>query len=561
MIFKYQAIRTKQTETGSYLILFSAPATQINEWAGVPQKTIWGDGNETVGFQRSENPKRRDDLVSFFSDDNNIIQNPLLCATRDFGASVAFTPTSSEESKVQHGTLTIEMESEERDLLTALKELRAQLESRVPELREAQIPPELMLKLKQESDEFSEVESTEEDEHQGDSLPEFTDESHIFDFWRQVAARVKVLEELNDYEASVFQGFSLDSVESFLKPLVLVDGQHRLSGAIQATEAKLGEDELIQESVNRISAGEDPDDIYADQANRVARHLPVSLLMTDDPAEHVFQFVVVNQKAQAIDKALLGTIVSTSLSNEELKGVSERLINSGIQLDDYQAATYVVRNPESPFRDLVDRGFGNSGDLLKWGVLLALVNSFRHLSGAKLYHQSKRGHDFAAVWRQNWLSESAIVDGFEELGFDSAYGYWSSRNGPWRDCFMRFWSRVRDLAANTTSPDARNYWGKPSHSNLFNKVSLNILLADFFCYMFTKDKTISSVEAIDGLVDGWLGGTKPQDYFGRDWDLANTKKDSPGTRKQWSDLWHSYRTVPNQKLPKYTEFRKPYNEQ
>lgn len=74
------------------------------------------------------------------------------------------------------------------------------------------------------------------------------------------------------------------------------------------------------------------------------------------PAEHVFQFVVVNQKATPIGRALLGTIVSTSLSAEELEGVSARLEAAGIPLEDPQAIAFLTRHPDSPFKDLVEKG-------------------------------------------------------------------------------------------------------------------------------------------------------------------------------------------------------------
>ena len=61
-----------------------------------------------------------------------------------------------------------------------------------------------------------------------------------------------------------------------------------------------------------------------------SRRLPISLLLDDSPEEHVFQFVVVNQKATPIGRALLGTIVSTSLTAEELDKVAQRLTQAGI---------------------------------------------------------------------------------------------------------------------------------------------------------------------------------------------------------------------------------------
>lgn len=84
--------------------------------------------------------------------------------------------------------------------------------------------------------------------------------------------------------------------------------------------------------------------------------MPVSLLLSSDPAEQVFQFVVINQKATPIERSLLGTIVSTTLTNDEMEQVSERLRSSGIQLEEARAITWMARSEESPFCRLVERG-------------------------------------------------------------------------------------------------------------------------------------------------------------------------------------------------------------
>ena len=75
--FEYDAIRTRQTPESEWLIMLSAPATEIDAWAGIPQKQRQG-AEETLGFQRDENPARITALKEFYADAHNIIQNPLL---------------------------------------------------------------------------------------------------------------------------------------------------------------------------------------------------------------------------------------------------------------------------------------------------------------------------------------------------------------------------------------------------------------------------------------------------------------------------------------------------
>ena len=84
----YRAVRIRQTDAGGWLILFAAPATEIDDWAGIPQKKEIGGTQETTGFQREEDKKRIKELVDFYSNDSNVIQNPLLCATRQTNQGV-----------------------------------------------------------------------------------------------------------------------------------------------------------------------------------------------------------------------------------------------------------------------------------------------------------------------------------------------------------------------------------------------------------------------------------------------------------------------------------------
>jgi hypothetical protein len=100
------------------------------------------------------------------------------------------------------------------------------------------------------------------------------------------------------------------------------------------------------------------------------RILPISLLVTSGPPNMCSKFVVVNQKATPIDRVLLGTIVSTSLSNDELSRVGKRLENAGIELEQSKALTYLSRNPSSPFKDRVERRLtGEPEGRLPWTVL------------------------------------------------------------------------------------------------------------------------------------------------------------------------------------------------
>lgn len=563
-VFRYPALRVVQTLDSKPLVLFSASAIEIDSWAGVPQKKRFGTevtSAEAVGFQREENPKRIAELDKFFSNEENVIQNPLLCAARVADAAqLRFIPLETQDatdgSAVTFGHIEISIEKyDEMSFQDILGAVRKYLTDRVPELKDKNPNPLFVASLKEmarskghfqeaesSSQEFSEEEANAEIQEMEEVTGVLFEESHIYDFWEEIAARHEVSNLIETpIMESEFLGFTKEALRSYLCPIVLVDGQHRLKGAVESAKARLNAPEIQKEMEKRIADGDAPDDVQSSFLISHSRPLPVSLLLTPDPSEQVFQFVCVNQKATPIGKALLGTIVSTTLSNEELERVAARLRSAGIELAESQAIAYLSRNPDSPFYGLVERGMaGDAKDLLQWGVFASLIEIFRDLRGGKPYHEIN--NDYADIWRKKYLDMSPIVADFESRGFSSAYEYWSSIDGPWRGVFMDFWTRVRDFFGNVTDPDKFNYWGRPRTSNLFNKISLTILASDFFQYLVEQKKALENNESVDSLVDGWLEGVD-KGYFDKDWLLAGsgTKKDNPGIRRRWASIWAEYR--------------------
>ncbi len=249
--FKYKAVRIKQTASGNWLVLFAASAIEIDMWAGVPQKKKIGEqGQETTGFQREENRKRIKEISEFYRNEQNIVQNPLLCALRQPNElDVKFELSQGEnnlDDTIQHGFLTITTEPLEKfSLLELLKRVKTDLERRVPELvnvnqrifdqliRELKQRAAIQIDAQKDADESIDFdndqetpENSEDEENLGISL---TDESHILDFWQEIAAYVYVLEEIKDsFDEDIFLDYSKNAIISFLRPLVVVDGQHRL---------------------------------------------------------------------------------------------------------------------------------------------------------------------------------------------------------------------------------------------------------------------------------------------------------------------------------------------
>lgn len=572
--FSYKAVCETDEFTLQRRVMFFATAVDIAQWSGIPQKMIIGadGGAETVGFQRVENRSRVSEICRFYSERRNISNNPILCAVKSpDGKNVNFSAAEG-GSRTQHGFLEIQIEDlASKSFADLFGLLRASLDSRITNNEDKNTPTEAEInelritlfedKIDQEEGEQSTFD-LEAPIQENDEIP--TIESHIVEFRKTIAIREILCREGAADGKSEFGGFTKERLISFLLPIVLVDGQHRLRGALEATHEFMQSEEMqekqaatyeaLKEKYDHTQLDAEFNKAKFELLREVSPVLPISLLLDATPAEQVFQFVVVNQKAVPVGKALLGTIVSTTLSEDELDTVRERLNNAGIPLENSRAITKLIVNPNSPFYNKVDRGLKkDTADLLQWNVLLGLIQVIRNLKGARLYHEVG-GPDYANFWREAFLPQSKIVEDYSTHGFSTPLEYWSSENGPWTDFFSSFFKEIKLRLANESSEEAHNYWGKPVTSNIFNKISLNILLADFFEYLYSKEIKISAINDIPEIVESWLAGAS-EDYFSKNWNLT-TKKDSTATRKKLSELWHYYRKMPSsmKRVPKSNQF-------
>ncbi|WP_068714520.1 ParB N-terminal domain-containing protein [Vibrio tritonius] len=552
--FSYPAICVKQSENSKPLILFGAPAVEIDKWAGIPQKKSFSpDSAESAGFQRTENRKRLEQIESFFNNKSNVIQNSLICGLKKIdGGSVNF---KSEDGV--SGNITITFPNlYDMKLVDLFNLLRKSLSERIgisddSKLIDSKQIDYLKSTLQMNINLDDSTEDSGDSEYCSDSV--LLEESHLEEFLRDVISRHEILKEITDVkiqEGNIFLGFERSAILSFLLPVTLVDGQHRLKGAIRDAHSSLSSESNMEMITNRLSIGDDLEKVEQDLLIKNSRKLPVSLLLDDDPKEQVFQFVVINQKATPIGRSLLGTIISTSLTTKEMESVSERLMQSGIALDDARAITWAARNPSSPFFELVERGLeGDGKDLLQWNVMGSLIQIFRELKGGSLFHAR---NDYAKSWKIKYLAKSGIVSSDQT---DLAFEEWRKLDGVWRDVFVKFWNKVKVEFAQDENPTRFNYWGNTRKSNIFNKISLTILAADFFKYLNGSRKKIDNIEDIESIVDEWLEDVS-REYFDRDWELSGVKKDSTGIKSRWSENWADYRESPEQ-LPQVRSYRNP----
>jgi len=545
---------------------------EIAIWAGVPQKRSFGDSmnDETVGFQRVDNGARVASLQRFFKNQENVSQNAILCAARSLDTTLIRFEADSQgmNERVQSGKLIINPpDIDSMSYAELFLAVKSYLEKRVPDLANQTAPIAKIERLKksfgiavQTSGDSDAEEGVGETGEGSEALPADDDttsalfeDSHISDFWEEIAARYVIASSPGvDQSDDEFLGFTRGALAAYVLPTFVVDGQHRLLGAIKSAEDSLSIEPWKTDVQTLVSEGLSPFEINKRVKLDAARILPISLLMSDKPAEQVFQFVVVNQKATPIGKPLLGTIVSTTLSQVELNSVQERLKESGIPISESRAISSVARDPDSPFFQKVNRGMSSDAkDLLDWNVLGQLIATFKNLNGGKLYGES---NDYAAIWRKKYLANSPIVQNYSTQGSLTAFDYWASEKGPWKDVFLTFWTEVREYLGNVDDPSASNYWGSPRSSNLFNMVSLTILTADFFSYLCESKVILNGSDHVKTLVSEWLADVVPG-YFARNWNLSGVKKDSPGIKKQWATQWKEHRKNPDRSLPKPAVYR------
>lgn len=558
-VAEYVGVLVEQLPGSPKLVLFSAPALDIDKWAGIPQRRRLahsGVAVETAGFQREEKPRRVADIAAFMSEPKNVIQNPLLAAIQDPN----LVEIESDDAATNMCRIKVVIpDSADLTLAQLVERAMDELSARLPELRSRPVDQAMLDRLRvslsveapsqvsdpEDSDETGgEPGETESSVESGLAL--FDEESQVVDFYDELHARLVVLDEIGKGEqpSDAIGGFTREFLGSLIKPVVLVDGQHRLKGALRAAWDHLDSERGTERLAELIDAGQSPDEARKQLLSEAGRTLPISLLVSPDPAEHVFQFVVVNQKATAMSNALLGTIVSTSLTQDEMDPIRARLRDAGIELEGSRAIAYLSRASDSPFRGLVATGIsGDRPNALPWTVLGGLVSIVRNLQGVEPYSAPKV--DYARLWRDRSFALSRLVD--TELPSTERLAIWSAVDGPWRMLFLKLFNKIRDRFGSD-DPNTQNYWGS-TRSNLFNMVSLRILTADFF--NFIKDRPLHTPNDVDLALEEWIGDLNPT-YFARDWRMVGTKKDQPAIKQAWSEAWAEFRLT--QRLPRVERY-------
>lgn len=590
----YNAIEilSKDKKTKTYLT--SIPAIDLNNIAGVPKKTVGG-----LGFQRTYQDKRTESLKSFYKKKENVILNPLLCGIQD-SSSFEFKDGKLNFNLLDHSDMghlelinlvqdnlsrrfdnkfsKIELTDEDfevikKDYISILAEIEN--DSTLINLDEEDEELD-----NEDEDEEDDIESYEKKSLNKLSSKSISNDEHVKSFFKDCILAKKLLQDpgldpINSDALSILlPSMNEELLVEFLKPMNVIDGQHRLKGYIKMLEESfeyLDVDELEKLEKYALSKNELYSEMSPNEKSVFLKecffrnesiHLPVSIFANESWPEHVFQFIVVNQKATTIPERELGSMLSTTLDTKEVEEIQGRLINSDIPIEDYQAILYFVSNENSPFFHVVDvanlKGKGPSGKKFQYKSFKNLINNIRGLCKISSYENHE---SYIRDFKQDSLFlNSGVVANYSQLGYESQIDYWSSIDGPWKDFFLRFFTFIKKYFSSDDSIYVS--WSNINKSNIFNEVFLNILVSDFFRFLIEKDYTIDSWEgddrnSLESILNKWIENPRKitksvyiSSLFNNEWKLLSKKSDDK-LRKKWATNWFKLRFTKKAKaIPK-----------
>jgi hypothetical protein len=395
-IYRYTAMQYLARDAGPPLLLFVAPADEIRLWAGVPRKAF----DYLHGFQRSLEASRVEEVTAYYKEDlRNVSPTAVVVGLRgtstvtdlpgvQFGPTVRGVEVAIELPEYENWSMEELARSaiailESRLSAESVDAINGRIEDAVSEAQRLEDEDEVDIETSPGSPNSDEIERL--------------DRSYLEEFYAQLVGYLKSLTPWPD------ESKLREVLYSLLKPAIIVDGQHRVFGA----------------------AHYDP-----------TMPLAVCAMPQSDWAENVYQFVVINQKAKPIKPAFLSAIIATSLSQTELDSVYKRLSVSNIDVERSEIMERVNKDPESPFRGMVDFEVPGSNGFLSFPGLWRLAVDFKRIP----------------------QTYPVLLEG----------GSWRDGEPTWLRFFFSFWEGIRCAFVQR---DAR-LWERPTPSNPNNLLKI-----------------------------------------------------------------------------------------
>lgn len=426
---EYNAIFYRQPGNPNYIMAnLVVGVSDLIEWVSVPRKTI-KEGNRIL-FQRALDELRVEKLKTHYNE--CITPNSILITLSDGVVSNIdeIEDKVKDTNKPISGILKLNMESLET------LDTKSKIQMVISKLKE---------RLGKESIEGVVIdEDVTDDDIETNGIDIDDIKSHLNEILRKLEVLLDKLENDNEIDEDEEQEI-VEFCDSYLKPALLVDGQHRVYGAF----------EKIMEMWKTNTEYE--------------ILLSVSSIINCDWKESVFQFVIINQTAQKIEDKFLSSIISTSLTNEELQGFKQQFENSGAHVGQAVAMNnlsskeiYINGKNINPFYNNIEFGIPNeSGILLKYNTVKGLMNKLIKFSSAT--STTSFGNPYSNL--------KNLIQSEMGISVDSWY-----EDEYWLQFIIYFWYLVENQFTSDKKLKYLDYKEDiPGSTNLSLKVSMNYI--------------------------------------------------------------------------------------
>jgi hypothetical protein len=401
------------------LIVFAAPAATLAQWAGIPSKG-W---HVRLLYQRWVTRAREKELEEFWTAAS--IPPYILGPT-------ALTIAVRGEPVIVDGQIVLEREpiiDAGQPLVTQLGVIAASV---IPELK-ARLTP-LQQQVIDGVLDGSVLESP-------DAEHDYVFESAVL--IAQMAREPESFSERNNLAEEDLHGL-VQALDAISRPALVVDGQHRLYGSAR-TSAEIW--------------------------------LPVVAIPRCSWMDQIYQFIVINEKAQRVETSLLTDIFGSSLTVAEQVAIRRKLERSRVSVEERIAAVIAARDPRSPFYNMVNiklQGEAPSGarPFLTELTIRALIEGGR---GTRA-----------------WRSDDEFYQHYIQPTFPDPAQWNTWTDGQWRAYWFAFWNAVGDFYNNQAlEAEATELWTLANQTNLTKAVTLRLFQRLFM------EKAIERMEDVE----------------------------------------------------------------
>lgn len=471
-IKELDAIFFRQPGNCKYIMsTFVVGASDLIEWAGVPRKK--NESTSKISFQRALDDRRLDKIKMHF--ENCVTPNSILLTISENNIVNIdeINKNLNETSDIYVGKLKIDMPSEELNLEEVIEKVLELLKARLSEKELLELEnvetseTSEIIEISYESEDIIYENLTTEDslEYESEGL-EVSIKSHLIETIEFLTEFLENYKRDNEF----YSEEEINSVKNFcndyLKPAFLVDGQHRTFGAY----SKISEE---------CEKGNNEYEIL----------LPICAIINSDWKESVFQFVIINQTAQRIEPKFLSSIISTSLTSDELSTFRKQLENSGapvgeaVLINELNSRKYIVDEKNiNPFYSNIEFGVQNeSENLLKYSTVKSLVDKIRNF-------KDNSNTVFGKTYK-----------GFSDYLVSININTEEWKNKYWIDFMVYFWNLVEDRFISNKKLRCEMFKEdiiskNKSGTNLSLKVSMEYIQDSFITYIVKNSKLLERLD-------------------------------------------------------------------